>query len=74
MASLSAAGGVLAAGPPPLKCLLRLLRAYPLSVVAQRLGVHRSTVARWVKVWPKQQEGLEDDVEADVEGMSQDDL
>ncbi|PHJ21101.1 homeodomain-like domain protein [Cystoisospora suis] len=73
-ASTSAPGGM-PAGPPPLKCLLRLLRTYPLSVVAQRLGVHRSTVARWVKVWPKQQEGLgvEDDTEAEVETMSQDD-
>lgn len=73
-ASTSAPGGM-PAGPPPLKCLLRLLRTYPLSVVAQRLGVHRSTVARWVKVWPKQQEGLgaEDDMEAEVESMCQED-
>ncbi|KFG51315.1 homeodomain-like domain protein [Toxoplasma gondii p89] len=54
---------VAAPGTPPLKCLLRLLRHYPLSVLAQRLGVHRSTVARWAKMWTRQQieeEGEED--------------
>ncbi|KEP67165.1 UNVERIFIED_CONTAM: hypothetical protein HHA_233160 [Hammondia hammondi] len=58
-----AAVAVAAPGTPPLKCLLRLLRHYPLSVLAQRLGVHRSTVARWAKMWTRQQieeEGEED--------------
>ncbi|CBZ53509.1 conserved hypothetical protein [Neospora caninum Liverpool] len=58
-----------APGAPPLKCLLRLLRHYPLSVLAQRLGVHRSTVARWAKMWTRQQieeEGDDDEDEGDA--------
>ncbi|PFH38514.1 hypothetical protein BESB_008560 [Besnoitia besnoiti] len=69
-ATAAALAAAAAPGAPPLKCLLRLLRYYPLSVLAQRLGVHRSTVARWAKMWSRQrieEEGENEDDEAEDE-------
>ncbi|OEH76390.1 hypothetical protein cyc_01252 [Cyclospora cayetanensis] len=45
-----------AAAAAPLDSLQRVLQQLPLGEAAARLGVHRSTIARWGRLWSQKQQ------------------